>query len=105
MARFSARSGGGNALAVWPLMKEGFRTLVKAHPTSDTLLNAFARFACLGQDRNTYLELRPRIELHRATVVRTQKTSIESCDKEFSPSLPSITTASITDFLAAKGES
>ena len=74
-----------DSLAVWPLMKQGFRQMVKHYPKSDAVLNAFVKFACVGEDRPVYLELRPLIEHRRAATVWSEQTSTESCDKQFPP--------------------
>lgn len=72
-----------DSLAVWPLMKDGFRRMVKHYPHSDLVLNAFVKFACLSQDAHAYLELRPSIEHRRASAAWSAKTSIEGCDRQF----------------------
>jgi membrane associated rhomboid family serine protease len=74
-----------DALAVWPLMKHGFRQMMKRYPSSDAVLNAFVKFACAGEDRQTYRELRPLIERRRAPGVWSNTVSVESCDKELPP--------------------
>jgi len=74
-----------DSLAVWPLMKQGFRQMVKHYPKSDAVLNAFVKFACVSEDRAVYLELRPLIEHRRSATVWSEKTSTESCDKQFPP--------------------
>jgi hypothetical protein len=74
-----------DALAVWPLMKHGFRQMAKRYPTSDVVLNAFVKFACAGEDRQTYRELRHLIEHRRAASVWSDTMSVESCDKQLPP--------------------
>jgi hypothetical protein len=45
----------------WDMMASGFRTLRRAQPDSDWILNNFAAFACRANDQKTYRELRKQI--------------------------------------------
>jgi membrane associated rhomboid family serine protease len=72
-----------DSLAVWPLMKAGFASLVKQYPRSDALLNAYAKFACIGEDAAKYWELRPAIEQRRSAAVWGHSATVESCDGHF----------------------
>jgi hypothetical protein len=72
-----------DSLAVWPLMKSGFAQLVEHYPHSDALLNAYAKFACIGEDAKTYRMLRPSIETRRASTVWSRSATVESCDFHF----------------------
>lgn len=72
-----------DSLAVWPLMKSGFAQLVEHYPHSDTLLNAYAKFACIGEDAETYRMLRPSIQTRRASSVWSRSATVESCDFHF----------------------
>ena len=72
-----------DSLAVWPLMKEGFAKLVQHYPQSDAILNAYAKFACIGEDRGLYLQLRPAIEKRRSAAIWGHSATIESCDGHF----------------------
>jgi hypothetical protein len=74
-----------DSLAVWPLMKEGFAQLVKHYPQSDAILNAYAKFACIGEDRALYRQLRPSIETRRSASIWGHSATIESCDGHFQP--------------------
>lgn len=44
----------------WPKMRDAFEELVKRYPSADNL-NEFAAFACRAGDRNTFLNIRPKI--------------------------------------------
>ena len=72
-----------DSLAVWPLMKSGFARLVEHYPHSDTLLNAYAKFACIGEDRGLYLQLRPAIQKRRSAAIWGHSATIASCDGHF----------------------
>lgn len=72
-----------DSLAVWALMKQGFAELVKRYPQSDELLNAYAKFACIGEDAATYRALRPSIENRRSSTVWGHSATLESCDQQF----------------------
>ena len=39
----------GGQLAVWSSMREGFMELLRQHPQSDFILNAYAKFSCTAQ--------------------------------------------------------
>jgi len=54
-----------------------------AFNSSDAVLNEFARFACTTGDARQYRELKPRLENRMSSVVWTDKTSFEGCNKEF----------------------
>jgi hypothetical protein len=71
-----------DAKAQWPLMKEGFSKLLSRYQDSDTLVNAFARFACISGDSEQYRALRPQLESRFSSTVWTAKVSREQCDKK-----------------------
>ena len=70
-----------DAMARWPLMKQGFETLVTHHPASDVILNAFARSACIADDAKLYAELRIKLAKRMSSSEWTDQYSVESCDK------------------------
>ena len=74
--------------AAWPTMKRGFQALTQHYPNSDYVLNAFARFACLDGDGTQYRELRPLLDKRASAPAWSEKTSIESCDKQLRAAQP-----------------
>ena len=65
------------------LVVTGAGGLVKQYPHSDSLLNAYAKFACIGEDAAKYWELRPAIEQRRSAAVWGHSATVESCDGHF----------------------
>jgi rhomboid protease GluP len=72
-----------DAFAAWPAMRAGLTAIAEHHPTSDFVVNGFARFACLGGDADQYKQLRSRLGQHYSTTAWTEKVTLESCDKKF----------------------
>jgi membrane associated rhomboid family serine protease len=72
-----------DASAQWSNMKAGFSLVVRHHPTSDVVVNGFARFACIGGDGEQYKRLRSRLRQHYSATAWSAKVSLESCDKKF----------------------
>jgi hypothetical protein len=77
-----------DSLAVWALMKKGFRRMVDHYPKSDLVLNGYVKFACLSEDAAAYRQLRPLLEHSLASTAWSMKTSLESCDAEYPPLHP-----------------
>jgi membrane associated rhomboid family serine protease len=72
-----------DALAKWSIMKTGFSGLVDRFPTSDVIVNGFAKFACISGDSDEYRQLQPKVASRISSVVWTDKVSLESCNKSF----------------------
>jgi hypothetical protein len=72
-----------DSLATWSVMKEGFDELQRDHPHSDVILNAYAKFACMANDGDTYKDARVRLNGHISTAAWTTKVSLQHCDSEF----------------------
>jgi hypothetical protein len=72
-----------DASAVWSNMKAAFILMARHHPTSDVVVNGFARFACIGGDGEQYKQLRSRLRQHYSATAWSGKVSLESCDKKF----------------------
>jgi len=75
-----------DASAQWIIMKSGFDGLIDHYRTSDTIVNGFARFACISGDAEKYKALKSKLEGHISSVVWTDKVSLEGCDKKFAGS-------------------
>lgn len=69
--------------ATWPKMKRGFDDLIKQFPDSRRNLNAYARFACDADDRQTYNKLRKQIANAIFEDVWDAKRRHEVCDAKF----------------------
>lgn len=69
--------------ATWPKMKRGFEDLIKRSPESRRNLNAYARFACDANDRQTYNKLRKRIGNDITEDVWNARRRHEVCDAKF----------------------
>jgi membrane associated rhomboid family serine protease len=70
-------------LATWSVMKEGFEELRHDHPHSDVILNAYAKFACMANDGDTYKDARVQLNGHISSAAWTTKVSLQHCDGEF----------------------
>ena len=75
-----------DAGASWGLMKQGFQTLVARYPHSDYLLNGFAKFSCVADDKNEFEKLRPALKEHFSASVWSDRVSLLSCEAKFAPS-------------------
>ena len=71
------------ALATWSVMQEGFEELRHDHPHSDVILNAYAKFACMANDADTYKDARVQLQDHISSAAWTTKVSLQHCDGEF----------------------
>jgi hypothetical protein len=71
-----------DAMASWNNVDIGFAELVKRHPRSDYLLNAYVVMACLIHDRERYSELRPRIARRLSESAWSEKYSLARCDSD-----------------------
>lgn len=70
-------------LAHWAMVETGFERLVDRYPKSDFILNAYAKFACMANDRDKYHELRPKLQGHFSTTAWSGVMSMISCDSRF----------------------
>jgi hypothetical protein len=66
--------------AVWPKMKRGFEDLMQKHPKSNWNLNNFAKFACLANDKETFLALRKQIGANIHGAAWGNDASLDLCD-------------------------
>ncbi len=69
-----------DASANWSKMRIGFEELKWLYPHSDVVLNAFARFACIADDKAEYSALRPLLIGHVSATAWTAKVSLKTCD-------------------------
>lgn len=67
----------------WPKMKQGFDDLMARHPRSKWNLNNYARFACLANDRSTFLALRNQIGKAVMIPAWSSKAFLEQCETKF----------------------
>ena len=72
-----------DTLASWPNMKSGFEDLMAKHPKSKWNLNNFAKFACIAEDKNTFLVLRRRIGKDVMVAAWSQYPSLDLCEAKF----------------------
>lgn len=70
----------GDTYASWPKMKKGFEDLMQRHPKSNWNLNNFAKFACLANDKHTYVSLRKRIGDDIEVAAWSGETTLDLCD-------------------------
>lgn len=70
-----------DTLAEWSIMKHGFHDMLKNHPQSTLLQNAFARFACQAHDWEEYRPVRARFGTHLWKDAWSTEFFVESCDK------------------------
>jgi membrane associated rhomboid family serine protease len=73
----------GGPLAVWSTMREGFMELLREHPNSDFILNAYAKFACMADDAVSYGAVRPKLRDRLSSVAWSDKVSLKDCDERF----------------------
>jgi Domain of unknown function (DUF4034) len=71
------------ALAAWSTMKQGFGDLRREHPSSDFILNEYAKFACMANDDASYAEIRPQLNGRLSSAAWSQKVSPKVCDERF----------------------
>jgi hypothetical protein len=69
--------------ALWGPVKDGFKRMEQHYPTSDVVINGFARFACLANDAAQYRQLRPRLAQHYSATAWSTHTTRELCDQKF----------------------
>jgi membrane associated rhomboid family serine protease len=72
--------------AIWSEMRSGYLDLVKRYPTSDSVLNNFANFACRAQDKNEYKRLRGAVGKRFSATAWTTKYSLDLCDQQMGTS-------------------
>jgi hypothetical protein len=72
-----------DTLVSWPKMKQGFEDLMSRHPKSKWNLNSFARFACMANDKETFLTLRKQIGKDVMDAAWPQITSLDLCETKF----------------------
>jgi membrane associated rhomboid family serine protease len=68
--------------AFWSGMRTGYLGLIRRFPTSDSILNDFANFACRAGDKETYGRLKGSVAQRLSATAWTAKYSVESCDKK-----------------------
>jgi hypothetical protein len=66
--------------ASWPKMKRGFDDMMSQYPKSKWNLNNFAMFACMAEDKETFLALRNKIGNDVMRDVWRHDTSLELCE-------------------------
>jgi len=69
--------------ATWPKMKQGFEDLMARHPKSKWNLNNFAKFACMANDKVTFLKLRDQIGRDVVDAAWPPNTSLDLCETKF----------------------
>ena len=69
-----------DAQATWTNLDLGFAELIKRHPRSDYLLNAYAVMACQIRDYDKYAELRPEVGRRLSRSAWSDKYSLDDCD-------------------------
>jgi Domain of Unknown Function with PDB structure (DUF3857) len=69
--------------ASWPKMKQGFEDLMARHPRSRWNLNNFAKFACMANDKSTFLALRSQIGKDVIDAAWPRNTSLDLCETKF----------------------
>jgi hypothetical protein len=74
-------------LVTWPDLKRGFDDLIRLYPHSGWNLNRYAAYACIAEDRETYLALRARIGKAPILAAWPHNHSLDLCDHMF-PALP-----------------
>jgi membrane associated rhomboid family serine protease/tetratricopeptide (TPR) repeat protein len=72
-----------DALAKWPMMKQGFKEMMSRYPASDLILNAFEKFACIDGDTDEYRAARSVVEKRLAATAWSAKFSLQACDRKF----------------------
>ncbi len=71
------------SLAAWSTMKAGFLELRRQYPKSDSILNAYAKFACTANDGSSYGEVRSKLRNHFSSTSWSDKVSLKICDERF----------------------
>ncbi|SRR6266481_909880 len=69
--------------AKWPKMKQGFEDMMARHPKSKWNLNNFAKFACMANDKKTFLMLRRQMGKDVMDAAWPQNTSLDLCETKF----------------------
>jgi hypothetical protein len=72
-----------DTLATWPELKRGFDDLVRLYPHSGWNLNRYAAYACIAQDKETFLAVRARIGSATIPEAWPHNHSLDLCDHEF----------------------
>jgi hypothetical protein len=70
-------------LAHWAIVETGFDRLVERYPKSDFILNGYAKFACIANDRDKFLSLRPKLRGRFSSAAWSDAVSLKSCDSRF----------------------
>ncbi|MEQ1638994.1 MAG: hypothetical protein ABL903_20220 [Methylococcales bacterium] len=70
-------------LASWPDMKRSFEDMMTQYPSSNLNLNKFAMFACVAEDKETFLKLRRTIGKDKLRWVWPRNNSLELCELKF----------------------
>jgi hypothetical protein len=69
--------------AHWSMMETGFDRLLDRYPTSNFILNAYAKFACMAKDETKYQELRPKLKGRFSSTAWSDAVSLKYCDARF----------------------
>jgi hypothetical protein len=64
-------------------VQDGFDQLRRRFPRSDSVLNTYAKLACVAGDGEKYHALRPLAAAHPSSRAWSEKRSMPSCDKLF----------------------
>lgn len=72
-----------DAKARWELVQHGFQQWIERYPSSDYVLNGFARMACLAREWKEFATLRPQLKTRYSASVWTKQVTLESCDADF----------------------
>ena len=56
--------------------------LLREHPNSDFILNAYAKFACMADDAVSYAAVRPKLRDRLSRVAWSDKVSLKDCDEQ-----------------------
>lgn len=67
----------------WPKMKRGFEDMMARYPKSKWNLNNFAKFACMAGDKQTFLNLRTKINKDVLERAWPENTSLDFCEMKF----------------------
>lgn len=73
----------GDDRADWLLMKLGFQSLRERYPSSNVLLNAYAKFACMAGDARDFESVRDLLEPRPSAAAWSEEVSLASCDEKF----------------------
>jgi Domain of unknown function (DUF4034) len=69
--------------ANWTDMKRGFEDLVRLFPHSDWNFNKFAAYACIADDKQTFLSLRFRLAKTIVPAAWPSNRSVDLCEHQF----------------------